>query len=334
MLNRSCFFAVGILTLLRVAVAATPDDRPAATRPASDSYEKKDVVIWSDGTRMSGDLYLPKDAQPKHPAIVICAGTGGTKTGTGGRLGPILAAHGFVALAFDYRGWGASDSQLMAVDPQPKPDKNGEMTLKVRALRWQMNYADQTADIRAAISYLAGDPAVDPKCIGILGTSYGGGLVTWVAGNDPRVKCVVAQVPGLGPARTPAAQNAMYQLHIKQARAEAEPVPFETGKLGGKLAQYDQMRVNPAKNIGYDTIDAAAKIKAPALFVVAENEELSNNDAVKRIHDQIKARGVPTDYAVIKGITHYGVYREGFDEATRIELAWFEKHLKASPASK
>ena len=30
------------------------------------------------------------------------------------------------------------------------------------------------------------------------------------------------------------------------------------------------------------------------------------------------ARGVPSAYHVIKGITHYGVYREGFEEATRI----------------
>ena len=29
-----------------------------------------------------------------------------------------------------------------------------------------------------------------------------------------------------------------------------------------------------------------------------------------------------------KGITHYGVYAEGFEEATRVELEWFDKHLK------
>jgi hypothetical protein len=39
-------------------------------------------------------------------------------------------------------------------------------------------------------------------------------------------------------------------------------------------------------------------------------------------------RGVPSDFHVIKGITHYGVYAEGFDEATRVELEWFDQHLK------
>lgn len=68
---------------------------------------------------------------------MLCNGTAGTKEGTGGRLGPILAQHGYVALAFDYRGWGESESQLIAAEPQPKPDANHEMTLKVKALDLQ-----------------------------------------------------------------------------------------------------------------------------------------------------------------------------------------------------
>jgi len=294
------------------------------------NVEKRAVTIWSDGTRIAGDLYLPKnrDANQKLPAIVFCAGTGGTKSGTGGRLGPEFATKGYVALAFDYRGWGESDSQLMSVDPQAKPDSSGEMTVKVRPLRWQMNYTDQTEDIRAAISFLMGEPGVDPDRIGIMGSSYGGGLVTWVGGNDPRVKCIVAQVPGLGAARTPAADRRMFDLLAQQARGETEPVPIETGKLGGKLERYDQMRSNPAKNIGFNSVDAAKKISVPILFVVAENEELSNNDNVLKVHEEIQSRGVPTDYVVIKGITHYGIYREGAEEATKIELSWFDKHLK------
>ena len=42
----------------------------------------------------------------------------------------------------------------------------------------------------------------------------------------------------------------------------------------------------------------------------------------------LRERSVPTRYHVIPGITHYGVYREGFEEATRVELEWFDRHLK------
>jgi hypothetical protein len=31
---------------------------------------------------------------------------------------------------------------------------------------------------------------------------------------------------------------------------------------------------------------------------------------------------------VVKGITHFGIYREGFAEATKVEIEWFDKHLK------
>lgn len=326
-MNKRCFAIITFVCFLSVDASLIPNE---ASAQVPENVEKRSVTIWSDGTLMAGDLYLPKNrnANEKLPGIVFCAGTGGTKSGTGGRLGPVFAAKGYAALAFDYRGWGESDSQLMSVEKQPKADAGGEVTLKVRPLRWQMNYTDQTEDIRAAISFLAGEPGVDFERIGIMGSSYGGGLVTWVAGNDPRVKCVVAQVPGLGAAKSPAADRRMFQLHSQQARGETEPVPIETGKLGGKLERYDQMRSNPAKNIGFSSVDAATKISIPALFVVAENEELSNNNNVLKVHQELKARSIPTDYVVIKGITHYGIYREGAKEATNIELAWFDKYLK------
>ncbi len=281
---------------------------------------------------MAGDVYRPKNLAPdaKAPAIILCAGTGGTKGGTQARVAPLFAQEGYVVLAFDYRGWGLSESQLMAVEQQPAPGENNEMTLKVRALRWQMNMTDQTEDIRAAISFIAGEPGVDKDRIGLWGSSYGGGLVTYMAGTDPRVKCTAAQVPGGFTQPTPKALAYAYDLSTKQARGETEPVPLETGKLSGKMAAYANMRVNPAKSVGHSALEAAARIKTPILFVVAENEELSNNAGVEQAHQSLLKRGIASKYHVIKGITHYGVYREGFEEATRVELEWFKQHLKAA----
>ena len=135
--------------------------------------------------------------------------------------------------------------------------------------------------------------------------------------------------PGEHPA-TQRAQNAAYALNTRQARGETEPVPLETGKMTGKMERYSQMRVNPAKNIGLSAFEAAARITAPALFVVAEKEELSNNENVAEAQRQIAARGVPSKFHVIKGITHYGVYKEGFKEAMAVELAWLDAHLRGA----
>ncbi len=328
-----------LLFLAALTLNATAQQSPKGKRrlpPLPDTVEKRSVTIFSDGTRMAGDLYLPKGlkAEEKLPAIILCAGTGGTKGGTQARLGPIFVEKGYIVLAFDYRGWGQSESQLIAMEPQPAPDKNNELTLKVKAIRWPMNYTDQTADIRAAVSFIAGEPNVDASRIGLWGSSYGGGLVTWVAGNDPRVRCVAAQVPGMGGARAPAAIKHGYDQASRQARGEIEPVPIETGRLTGKMAVYGNMRVNPVKNIGFSALDAAAKINVPALFILAENEELSSNATVEAVRKSLEDRGVPSSIHVIKGITHYGVYAEGFDEATREEVEWFGKHLKSAAPSR
>ena len=323
-----------ILILLALAFTASAQTPKATGKrglpPLPDTVERRATTIFSDGTRMAADLYLPKNLKPddKLPAIVLCAGTGGTKGGSQARVAPHFVEKGYIVLAFDYRGWGQSESQLIALEQQPKPDEKNEMTIKVKAIRWPMNYTDQTQDIRAAISFIAGEPHVDPNRIGLWGSSYGGGLVTWVAGNDPRVKCVAAQVPGMGGARAPAAMKYAYDLATKQARGETEPVPIETGKLTGAMATYAQMRVNPVKNIGFNALEAAAKISSPALFVLAEKEELSSNANAEAVQKTLEERKVPSSIHVIKGITHYGVYNEGFDEATSVEIDWFEKHLK------
>ncbi|MBI5822296.1 MAG: prolyl oligopeptidase family serine peptidase [Verrucomicrobia bacterium] len=317
-----------------IAVVAALGTAVQAQTPSPDGVEKRDVTIWSDGVRMAGDLYLPKGLKPdeKLPAVLFCAGTSGTKKGTPQRLAPRFVQAGFVFLAFDYRGWGDSDSRLMSLDKQPQPDAKGEVTVRARAIRWQMDFADQAMDIRAAISFLAGEPNVDPQRIGIMGSSYGGGLVTWTAGNDPRVKCVAAQVAGMGGGRGPQAGRYAYGLATKQARAETEPVPFETGKMGGKMARYEHMRVNPVKSIGYNAIEAAEKIRAPMLIIDAENEELMDrHQNGEQVAEILKKRGAPVAYHVLKGISHYGIYREGFEEATRLELEWFTQHLKKQP---
>jgi uncharacterized protein len=304
-----------------------------ALAEATPKFTIKPVTIWSDGTRMAGDLYLPNDLNPneKRATILFCAGTGGVKKGNGGLYGRRFAQEGFIVLAFDYRGWGESDCKLMMTEPMSKPDAKGELTVKAKPIRWQMDLADQTLDIRCALSFLCGEPAVDVTRIGLFGTSYGGGLVTWVAANDPRVKCTVAQVPGMGGGRLPAALKYANDLSIKQARGETEPVPIETGKLGGKMAAYAQMRSNPAKGIGYSAIDAAPKIRAPLLVTVAEKEDLmSNEENGKKVFDLVQKSGTPCEYHVIPGIGHYGVYSgKGFDEATQLSVQWFTKYLRA-----
>jgi dipeptidyl aminopeptidase/acylaminoacyl peptidase len=305
--------------------------------PLPDDVERTAVTIWSDGTRMAGDVYRPKGRKPdqKLPAVVFVHGTGGVKKMPWSiAIATAFARRGYVFLNFDYRGWGESESRLLMLDKMPEPDGKGEVTVKARAVRWQMDFQDQTTDVRNAIAFLAGEPDVDKDRIGVLGTSYGGSLATWTAGYDPRVKCAAVQVPGLGGIRGVPYSSYAYGLMTRQARGETEPVPYEHGAPGGKMASYSHMRYNTAKDVAYDPFQAARQVKIPMLIIDAGNEELMDiKQNGGRVAEILKANGTPVSYHVIPGIGHYGVYGEKFDEALKLELDWFGEHLKpADPA--
>ena len=71
--------------------------------------------IWSDGTRLSGDLWRPggSEANDKLPAIILCHGWGGIRSHLNAAYAAHFARAGYVVLTFDYRGWGDSDSRLV-----------------------------------------------------------------------------------------------------------------------------------------------------------------------------------------------------------------------------
>src|ERR1700753_2036632 len=113
-------FSIALALILCAVVSRAADESTPA-------YDLRHVMIWSDGTRMAGDLYVPlglKEGE-KRPAIVFCAGTGGTKKGNGAQYGRRFVKEGFVVLAFDYRGWGESDCKLMMTEAMPAPAADG-----------------------------------------------------------------------------------------------------------------------------------------------------------------------------------------------------------------
>ena len=62
--------------------------------------------------------------------------------------------------------------------------------------------------------------------------------------------------------------------------------------------------------------------------------QLSDDDAMEiaLAEAQIASRAgeVPVAAVTIEGISHYGIYKEAFAEATKLEVDWFSKHLKGA----
>ncbi|MEM6704523.1 MAG: alpha/beta fold hydrolase, partial [Acidobacteriota bacterium] len=258
--------------------------------------------------------------------VVLAHGWGGTRDHLNQAYAPFLAAEGFVALTIDYRGWGDSDSRLVAQEGMPKtPDATGTVSLEAIAVREEVDPLDQTEDIRNAITWVQGQPGVDPERIGLWGSSYSGGHVIWVAAHDPRVKVTVSQVGSMDSKGIIETLDGGWQAlqALERARARGDAAPY------AEIPAREGLRGTPdyVSMAQYSPRDVAHRSQAAAMIIDAEKEELFDiKEHGQAVHAILKNR-VPTEYHVIPGITHYGIYREAREQALKLAIDWYRQHL-------
>ena len=122
------------------------------------------------GVTLAADLYVPKNAEGKLPAIATSGPYGAVKEQVSGLYAQTLAERGFITIAFDPSFTGESGGEPRSVS---SPDIN-------------------TEDFCAAVDYLSNRPDVDPERIGILGVCGFGGFAVNAAAIDTRIKATVA----------------------------------------------------------------------------------------------------------------------------------------------
>jgi uncharacterized protein len=312
-----------LLTVLAVWLTASPArSQPTAEVPIPEDVAFREEGIVSEGTRMTAGVFAPqKPAAEKLPTIVMSHGWGGTAAA----LRPdaiVFAKAGYLVVAFDYRGWGKSDSRMIAAG---KPEtKDGKLIAEVKEVREVVDPIDQTADIMNAIHWVTGDKQCDAERIALWGSSFSGGHVVYVAARDPRVKAFVSQVGSMD-ARwtisTPALRNLTFSQGTSRTRGTIA-YPEAGAKFNGMTGQpvwEKLMQYAPIEDIG--RCEKCAK-----LFLIAENEELfDNKDHAILAHE--RAKGVKK-LVTIPGIKHYGIYYEARDRAQQEAIAWFDEHLK------
>ena len=312
---------------LIVGLLATSEARAQRGFELPDTVTRRAVDIWSEGTRLAGDLYAPRDlaADETRPTIVMSHGWGGTKALLA-NVASRLAAEGYLVLAFDYRGWGESDGKLVVQGDMPDRDADGIVTVRAREIRNVVDPIDQTVDIQRAFDIIEGEPNVDTTRLGYWGSSYSGAHAIWVAAHEPRAGCAVGQVAAADSRSLAAvswagqdiAEHARLQA-IRRARGDIDPLPQGTDKapnLNG-WAHLDKV-------LSYNPVDDAGRITIPLLVIDAGNEELFDRHIAGELAIQrAQANGAPAEYTVIPGITHYQVYGDHFEEATQMAVDWF-----------
>ena len=133
-------------------------------------YEK--VTFKSDGLTLSGTLCIP-DSAPKGkklPVFMVLHGFG-SNSSSNNVTGPckMLNDWGYAALGFDMRGCGDSEG-----------------------VRANLICLEQVADTRNATTFLQTRKEIDPKRIGVLGSSFGGAVAVYAGGVDERIGAIVS----------------------------------------------------------------------------------------------------------------------------------------------
>ena len=131
---------------------------------------KKITFVNRYGITLAADMYIPKNAEGKLPAIAVSGPFGAVKEQSSGLYAQKMAEKGFITIAFDpsYTGESGGHPRYVA-----SPDIN-------------------TEDFSAAVDFLSVQDNVDPEKIGIIGICGWGGFAINAAAMDTRIKATVA----------------------------------------------------------------------------------------------------------------------------------------------
>lgn len=283
---------------------------------------RKDVELWSEGTRLAAEVFTPAGDAPEKgwPAILLCHGWGGLKSHLA-RYADKFARAGYLCMTFDYRGWGESDGRVIATRDAPPLLEAGERALKVIVLRETVDPVDLTWDVRNCLAFLWSEPGVDKDRMGIWGTSYGGGHAVFVAGNDDRIKAVVAQIGGFG--FPPEHRQWAREQAAAKVRGQIDPVVPQNGLNG-----VPGLKGSPdvARQEQHSQLRAAALVHVPTLIIDAEFEELNNRLEHGWAAYMAIRQNAPAEYHTFP-CKHYVVYDKYFDQSTDMAVNWFVEHL-------
>ena len=139
--------------------------------PKSDKVDHKKVTFHNRyGIILAADMYTPRGAEGKLPAIAVSGPFGAVKEQSSGLYAQKMAELGFLTIAFDPSYTGESGGMPRYV---ASPDIN-------------------TEDFCAAVDFLSVQENVDPERIGIIGICGWGGMALNAAAIDTRIKATAA----------------------------------------------------------------------------------------------------------------------------------------------
>lgn len=284
---------------------------------------KTDVEFGSEGEHVRGILVRPDTAGPC-PIVIMGGGWCYVKEIVMPHYAEALVEAGSAVLMFDYRNFGASDGKRRQhIDP------------------WM-----QIEDYRNAVSFVYTLENIDTERIGVWGISYAGGHVLIAGAIDPRVKCVISNIPVVngyenmrrvhGAKRFQDLCDQLLEDRIKRTLEDNEPghLPMSSDDPWNELSTWPFPRIREVFTnikeseaplhehwstvestellLNYDVEPFLSRLyDTPVLMVVAEGDEITLWDLEIEAFNKIPSP--KKEIAVLPKVSHMSLYSEQSD---------------------
>jgi dipeptidyl aminopeptidase/acylaminoacyl peptidase len=288
----------------RLAATATDAQRPAhmvlvegmkplGPAPVATAYAKPEVVVFSaaDGLKVHGQLFRAKGPGP-HPALIFVHG--GPRRQMLPAFSPMhyysnayvrnqqFAALGYTVLSINYR---SGTNYGRAFREAPETGRDG---------------ASEYRDVLAGGQWLAKQPDVDPKRLGIWGGSWGGYLTALALARNSDLFVAGADFHGVHTLVRPGDASLSPEAELK-----ARTLQWQSSPIG--------------------SID---RWHSPVLIVHGDDDKNVDHDQSLLLARELTARGVPFEELSLPNERHeffrYGDWLASY----RATEAFFAKHLK------
>lgn len=292
------FWVLGMGSVLLAACSSTSvlSRVPIGFSPERVYSDHREIdVVWqsaADDVRLSGTVYLPV-AQGHYAAIVMHFGSNRWTREPWGLLYDYFNEQGIAVLTYDKRGVGESEG-----DCCPFREKG-----YFRAL---------AGDLIGAVRAIGRLPDIDPKRIGLYGTSQGGWIVPIAAVEAPDEIALV--VSASGPTVSVGEEILYSQL---TGDAQCKPTGLSDEEIEAELD-----RAEPSI---FDPLAYLETMELPALWQFCENDTSIPVDRSIRIIDDIRDR-LDKDFTVqtFANCNHQFVRGGGMCQGEGVRVNWWD----------
>ncbi len=245
----------------------------------------------SQGLRIQARMDIPDGAGP-FPVVLVNHGYWNPATYRSGdesrREADYLAAHGYLTLASDYRGYGGSDGQ------------RGIIT-------------EDAADVRNLIGSLNWIPQADPRRVGLMGHSHGGGVsqIVMVTAHRPLAVVLYSSISG-------------------QAADNYHTWWYTSRRYRDDLGSPESSPGNYALLSPSNYVEA---VRVPVLILQGTADATTPPRWSEAIREALVRAGREVEYASYPGQGH--IFSGGaWEDAMARTLAFFDAHVRAGRAAR